>query len=249
MNKWKSWVSIAALSIGLIGCANAGDDQTMESAYNGTALNLNNEMYRDGTGVHPISPFAADDAERNGIMTNPRTYKNNSIYKEGAGETGILSRDGISRFGYAEYSKEDLSPQQASTYYVDRNVLARSIGSVVTAIPEVEKSYVLVTDEDLFVGVPGITDPAALNKVKLSAWAMAPRWYKISVSSDQQTTASVKSMVTNRNINESQLEGIFKQNTIDMTGTNVRDSGQNKTDYNINQTFPNTNGTHKHLDR
>lgn len=163
--------------------------------------------------------------------------------------TGDNRQIGTTSFGYVTYSKQDMHAQQAGSFFVDRNVLARTVGTVVNSIPEVQNSSVLVTDEDIFVGVKGVKDVSTLNKVKLSAWSVSPRYYKVYVTSDAKTIGQVQSLVANSNnrkaFDETKLESILKNNTIDMTGTNVTDNGQNMTNYNMNQSYPNTSGTNK----
>jgi hypothetical protein len=168
--------------------------------------------------------------------TNPSAYQQNSIYKEG---------QKLRNYGYVEYNKRDMSSQQAGTFYVDRDVLARSVATVVTSTPGVEDAQVLVTDEDLYIGIPGVEDTATLNRVMLSAWSITPRWFKISITDDHQTISSMKQMVNQQKIDHIQLEQLFKTHGFDMTGMNVEDNGQNQTQINLNERHPNTNGMHQ----
>ncbi len=254
MNKWKSWLAMTALSLSVIGCAPAADearDTAYHGAGTGTAGVRNNMATDDNIGYRFGRNHAAPLATGNvNDQISPRTYTNNAIFKDG--QTGRISAqrtlNGQRGYGYATYSKRDINAQQNGTYYVDYNVLARAISSMVSAVPGVEKSSVLVTDEDIFIGCPGVTDAETLNRAKLSAWAMSPRWYKIYISGDENTIDQVNTLVNRagtRAIDHDQLEAVLKTRTFDMTGMNVTDNGQNITNYNMKQTYPNTNGTHR----
>lgn len=250
MKNWKSWLAVTSLSLGLVGC---GANNAQDSAYHGAGTNGYRSLATDdqaGWNMNPAYPDAR--ANMNDLGTRyPGAYTQNSIY-QGQGQTmNVQTKSNYQKnnYGYATYTKRDMNVQQASTFYVDRNVLARAISTVVTSIPGVEKANVLVTDEDIFVGVPGVTNKSTLNKAKLSAWSMSPRYYKVYVTGDTNVINQVGKLVNqagSKNLNQNQLDQILSnENLTDMTGTNVTDNGQNITRYNLNQTYPNTNGTHR----
>lgn len=249
MKNWKSWLAVTALSLGLVGC---GANIAQDSAYHGAGTNGYRGMAADdraGWNMNPANPNAT--ADMNDLGTRyPGAYNRNSIYQD-RNNMGVRTKSNyqMKNYGYSIYTKRDMNPQQASTFYVDRNVLARAVSTVVTSIPGVEKANILVTDEDLFVGLPGVKNKSTINKAKLSAWSMSPRYYKIYVTGDQKVINQVNALVNqtgSKNISLDHLDRILTNgNLTDMTGTNVTDNGQNTTNYNLNQTYPNTNGTHR----
>lgn len=250
MIKWKSWLAVTAVSLGLIGCAPAADE-ARDTAYHGAGMNGARGLATDDAAGLDMNWNNKLNANINDQAYNyPRTYANNSMFKDGnMAIRGTNNRNW--QYGWASYSKRDMNIQQANTFYVDRNVLARAISTVVTSVPGIDRASVLVTDEDIFIGVPGVTDVATLNKAKLSAWSMSPRWYKIYITGNKGMIDQVSALVANSNgLDQDRLDRILQDKTImDMTGTNVTDNGQNITNYNINKTFPNTNGTHLRRDR
>ena len=237
MKNWKSLLAVSALSVGLVGCT---------PAMNNNAQNGTTNQYGTNS-VQNTNDYWANANLNDQNQANPKNYIQNSVMRDG--NYGTLSHGAphTRDFGYATYNKRDMHLQQASTFYLDRNVLARAVGTVVTSLPGVEKSSVLATDEDLFIGVPGVKNNSTLNKVKLSAWSMTPRYYKVYVSNDQKTIDEVQSLVANTKtkLDHRKLEKILKKHSVDMTGTNVTDNGQNKTNYQMERVFPNTNGTHR----
>ncbi|WP_164985141.1 YhcN/YlaJ family sporulation lipoprotein [Ammoniphilus sp. CFH 90114] len=248
MTKWKSWLAITALSLSVIGCAPAADD-ARDTNYHGAGVTGygNNLATDDNIGLTRNradrgTPLANANVNDQG---NFGTLFNHSIYKDGT--TG-MNRNGKKDYGYATYNKRDVTVQQNGTFHIDRDVLARAVGSVVSAIPGVDQSTVLVTDEDIFIGCPGVTDEDTLNRAKLSAWGMTPRWYDIYISGDENVIDQVNTLVNrtgSNTINNDQLEAVLKTRTKDMTGMNVTNNNQNIDDYNLNQTYPNTNSTHR----
>lgn len=259
MKNWKSWLAVSALSLGLVGC---GANTAQDSAYHGAGTNGYRNLATDdraGWNMNPAYPDAAANMNDQGTRY-PGAYTRNSMYQDKNmtvqaqnNNAQTRSRYQTNNYGYATYTKRDMNAQQASTFYVDRNVLARAVSTVVTSIPGVEKANVLVTDEDIFVGLPGVKNKSTLNKAKLSAWSISPRYYKIYVTGDHKVINQVNKLVNqtgSKNLNLEQFDQILSNgNLTDMTGTNVTDNGQNITRYNLNQTFPNTNGTHRTSNR
>ncbi len=248
MKNWKSWIAVTTLSLGLVGC---GANIAQDSAYHGAGTNGNRSLATDdrtGWDRNHTNPDAT--ANMNDLGTRyPGAYNKNSIYQDRNMSVQTKSNYQTKNYGYATYTKRDMNSQQASSFFVDRNVLARAVSTVVTSIPGVEKANVLVTDEDLFIGLPGVINKSTLNKAKLSAWSMSPRYYKIYVTGDQEVINQVNRLVNQsgpRNMSLDHLDQILSNgNLTDMTGTNVTDNGQNITNYNLNQDYPNTNATHR----
>ncbi|MEW9669223.1 YhcN/YlaJ family sporulation lipoprotein [Ammoniphilus sp. 3BR4] len=250
MLKWKSWLAATALSLSVIGCAPAADE-ARDTTYHGAGVtgygnNLasNNNIFMARN--NQTTPLANANINDQG---SPRTFYNHSVYKDGKMSTlTATNRNGQRGYGYATYSRRDINSQQNGTFYIDRNVLARAVGTVVAATPGVERSTVLVTDEEIFIGCPGVKDTETLNRAKLAAYGMSPRWYDIYVSGDENVIDQVSTLVNrtgNNQIDDQKLEGILKSSSMDMTGMNVKDNGQNINKYNMNRTYPNTNSTHR----
>lgn len=241
MFKWKSWFAITALSLSVIGCAPAADE-ARDTTYHGAGVTGYGNNLASNNNISIANANMNDQGD-------PGSFYNHSVYKDGRMST-LAANNGNGRkgYGYATYNSRDISPQQNGTFYVDRNVLARAVGTVVASIPGVDRSTVLVTDEEIFIGCPGVTDTEVLNRAKLAAWGMSPRWYEIYISGNEDVVDRVNTLVNrtgNNPIDDQQLEGILKSSTMDMTGMNVTDNGQNITKYNMNRTFPNTNSTHR----
>jgi hypothetical protein len=218
MIKIKTWLAISLLStVGLLGCAPAAQNNPNAKYSTTRTMNQNNYASNYTTQIPPNANANINDLGG----THPSSYQSNSLYKSGA--MGVRSSNTRS-YGFAKYHKTDMNIQQANTFYVDRNVLARAVSTVVTSIPGIEQSTVLVTDEDVFVGVPNVTDTSLLNKAKLSAYSISPRYYKIFVTGNKQTIEHIESLVANPNIknfDHGQLDSLFKSKTNSMTGTTI----------------------------
>ncbi|HJV44365.1 MAG TPA: YhcN/YlaJ family sporulation lipoprotein [Bacillota bacterium] len=224
MLNWKTWLGVSALSFALMGCGvNQGPGATTKST------GMDQSYGQTGTTARSYVSNTADLARRNYNgnanvnNVNPQTYGSNSLYKNhntmGVRGTTNDYSTGVTSFGYAAYHKTDMHTQQASTYYVDRNVLARTIATVVNTIPGVQESSVLVTDQDIFVGMNGVKDTSTFNQARLAAWGVSPRYYRLHYTADPNTINEVKTLVANSNnrkpFDDTKLQSILKNKTVD----------------------------------
>lgn len=219
MKKWKSLITIMSLSLGVVGCGVAGNqtDQVRSLGTDGaTSLDMN-----QSNGTLPYANTNMNDQK----AAYPGSFTNNSMYKDG-GMGSLGAKKNGKNYGYATYTKRDMNQQQASTFYVDRNVLARGVATVVTSIPGIEKANVLVTDEDVIITLSGVKDKTTLNQAKLSAWSLTPRYYNIYITSDENMMNTVHSLVNRspQKLNSAEIKGLLKDKKwMDMTGTPVMD--------------------------
>ncbi|WP_054951359.1 YhcN/YlaJ family sporulation lipoprotein [Numidum massiliense] len=101
---------------------------------------------------------------------------------------------GQNEVGFSSFTPDDFRTRDgvrvtASNLQVNRNALANQIGYLVTTYPQVRKSTVLVTDDRVFVGIDDIgkkLDAATVEKVRKSALAITPRYYRVHVTTDKQ---------------------------------------------------------------
>ena len=118
---------------------------------------------------------------------------NDSMYKPGGPHTaGIAGASGntMHRMGYArmDVNHYRTNSDQLNSFYVDRDVLAQVVGNVTSSVPGVSTSTVLVTDEEIFVGIraEGSQAKTAKPKVRMNAMSVSPRWFKVYVTDNQQ---------------------------------------------------------------
>lgn len=114
-----------------------------------------------------------------------------SLYKNSA--TGNPVRSSASpdtSIGYASLSANALRPfgtGDGTRVYVDRNVLAQAAAKVALSVPGVRHATVTVTDRHVMVGVTLNTPRPSetLNQVKKGVQSITPRYYRVSVTTDE----------------------------------------------------------------
>jgi len=138
-----------------------------------------NTQQQGMTGTRNMGP----DGDRTGLHAS--LYKNsapgNNVRSSAGPDTGV---------GYASLSADTLRPFGAgdgTRVYVDRNVLAQAAAKVALSVPGVRHATVAVTDRHVMVGVTLNTPrpSEALNQVKKGVQSITPRYYRVSVTTDE----------------------------------------------------------------
>lgn len=163
------------------------------AASNNTAFR-GNQYGAMGSGSGPYGMIYNTNGT-NGVRAGDRAnYRmNDSMYKPGGPQTaGIAGTSGntMHRLGYAnmDVNHYRTNSDQLNSFYVDRDVLAQVVGNVSASVPGVSTSTVLVTDEEIFVGIrtEGPQAKTAKPKVRMNALSVSPRWFKVYVTDNQQ---------------------------------------------------------------
>ncbi|MED1781867.1 YhcN/YlaJ family sporulation lipoprotein [Brevibacillus fortis] len=188
---------------------------------NGMGLNndgINNGMFPNGTpranvnnynaytsGMRPYNAFTDQKAGMGtaGVYNTP-TGRHHSIYQQQAwnrGGAGIM-QTGMPRMGYAQTDRQHMKTANATNVYVDRDALAKAVGNVTASCPGVQRSTVLVTDKEVFVGLntQGTDAHTAKKQARMNAESVSPRYYRVYVTdnpNDIQEIARVASRSSN----------------------------------------------------
>jgi hypothetical protein len=125
-------------------------------------------------------------------------FGNGNGNRNGAG----IMQTGMARMGYAQIDRNQMRTAGVDNVFVDRDALARAVGNVTASCPGVQRSTVLVTDEEVFVGLQtqGGDARTAKNQARMNAMSISPRYYKVYVTdnpNDVQEIARVASRSTN----------------------------------------------------
>jgi len=114
-----------------------------------------------------------------------RAYVDSIYQTQSAGRGSMWTmRTGMARLGYAQVDRNRIQTNGLDQVYVDRDALAKAIGNVTASCPGVQRSTVLVTDEEILVGLQttGKDGKNAKQQAKQNALSIAPRYYKVYVS-------------------------------------------------------------------
>ncbi|MFS0553507.1 YhcN/YlaJ family sporulation lipoprotein [Brevibacillus sp. 179-C9.3 HS] len=175
---------------------------------NGTNPRANVNNYNAFTsGMRPYNAFTDHKAGMGTMGTNNAPAgMNQSIYQNQAGNRGGagIMQTSMPRMGYAQTDRQHMKTANAANVYVDRNALAKAVGNVTASCPGVQRSTVLVTDREIFVGVhtQGADARTAKKQAKMNAESVSPRYYRVYVTdnpNDIQEIARVASRSTNVN--------------------------------------------------
>lgn len=153
--------------------------------FDGTAGTNNNGTYNGF--ANGARPFHAFTDGRTGSAYN-RGLNNASIYQnQGPTRTGMVTmQSGMARLGYAQADRNQIRTNGLDHVYVDRDALAQAVSNVTASCPGVQRSTVLVTDEEVFVGLQSMGNDG--NRVKQqarqNAMSICPRYYKVYVTDD-----------------------------------------------------------------
>lgn len=155
----------------------------------------------------------------------PDGTRNQSIYQNAGTRTGMgtmgATGNGMPHMGYATTDRNVLrATNNANQVYVDRDALARAVGNVTASCPGVQRSTVLVTDEEIFVGLNtnGQNAAEAKKQARMNAMSVSPRYYKVYVTDnarDIQEITRVASRTNNtmgvRSVDGNQLNSLIKR--------------------------------------
>ncbi|WP_407649400.1 YhcN/YlaJ family sporulation lipoprotein [Brevibacillus composti] len=126
----------------------------------------------------------------------------------------------------------------ANNVYVDRQALARAVGNVAVSCPGVDRATVLVTDEEVFVGLntQGPNARTAKNQARANALSVTPRYYKVYVTDNPQhidEISRVASRTTNgpviRAEDTRQFDALVKRMGGTVDGEEMRTKGSSMT--------------------
>jgi len=163
----------------------------------------NYNAYTDG--VRPYHAFPDGTGNAGTLSTAPGANgMNHSVYQKRAWNragAGVM-QTGMPRMGYVQTDRQKMNTASANHVYVDRDALAHAVGNVTASCPGVQRSTVLVTDEEIFVGLNtnGADARTAKHQAKMNAQSVSPRYYKVYVSdnpNDIQEIARVASRSSN----------------------------------------------------
>jgi len=102
--------------------------------------------------------------------------------------------------GYATIDRNHLqTASHANQVYVDRDALARAVGNVTASCPGVQRSTVLVTDKEIFVGLNtnGQNAGEAKKQAKMNAMSVSPRYYKVYVTNNARDIQEITRVASN----------------------------------------------------
>ncbi|WP_186380516.1 YhcN/YlaJ family sporulation lipoprotein [Brevibacillus brevis] len=177
---------------------------------NGTSPRANVNNYNAFTsGMRPYNAFTDHKAGMGtgtgtaGVYNTP-TGRHHSIYQQHSwnrGGAGVM-QTGMPHMGYAQTDRQHMKTASVTNVYVDRDALAKAVGNVTASCPGVQRSTVLVTDKEVFVGVhtQGADAHTAKKQAKMNAESVSPRYYKVYVTdnpNDIQEIARVASRSSN----------------------------------------------------
>lgn len=159
------------------------------------------------SGMRPYNAFTDHKAGMGTMGTNNAPAgMNQSIYQNqnrawNRGGAGVM-QTGMPRMGYAQTDRQHMKTASVTNVYVDRDALAKAVGNVTASCPGVQRSTVLVTDKEVFVGVhtQGADAHTAKKQAKMNAESVSPRYYKVYVTdnpNDIQEIARVASRSSN----------------------------------------------------
>lgn len=211
----KSWLSGTIAGLVLLVSACGGNNNAAPEVNNtyGTAAYPAPNGY--GGTASPVTPAGEVDNNGPGMRQNGQTYQ--SLYRttgirpngvgvtEGAASGGRNGTTNMTQMGYVRVNSNDLRNGAMNNIYVDRDALAQIVGNVTAGVPGVIRSTVLVTDEEVFVGLDIANDnrqqaASIVKKAKMNAWSVSPRYYRVFVT-DQRETINELSRIASRSAN------------------------------------------------
>nr|WP_216621056.1 YhcN/YlaJ family sporulation lipoprotein [Brevibacillus borstelensis] len=186
----------------------------------------------------------------NGMRPLNRAGTNNqSIYRTNQG-AGTMATNTMPHMGYAQAHRADMQAAGvggangtgfgggANNVFVDRDALARAVGNVTVSCPGVDRSTVLVTDEEVFVGLntQGPDGRTAKDQARMNAMSVSPRYYKVYVTDNQQDIDEI-SRIASRTSNgpvtraedTRQIDALIKRMGGTVDGEEMRTKGSTMT--------------------
>lgn len=178
----------------------------------GTAGGTNQSIYRDRNGVGNGNGnlFCFGNGNGNGNLFgfgngNGNANGNGNIFgfnRNGTRNGAGIMQTGMAQMGYAQIDRNQMRTAGVNNVFVDRDALAKAVGNVTASCPGVQRSTVLVTDEEIFVGLnaQGADAKTAKKQAQMNAMSVSPRYYKVYVTdnpNDVQEIARVASRSSN----------------------------------------------------
>jgi hypothetical protein len=141
-------------------------------------------------------------------------FATNDVYPENGNTINVSDRQDLYNkdgrdsedFGYVRQQKSPVEGQPISykdMYTVDREKVADAISRMSIALPNVNDSSTLVTDEEVLVSY--VTDKdkkdkdgrfAVADQVKRTAMSVVPRWYHVYVTDDPNLMRDVENLAS-----------------------------------------------------
>ncbi|NGQ96943.1 sporulation protein [Brevibacillus sp. SYP-B805] len=203
-----------------------------------TAFGLNRTdgyygMTSNNTGFRGLGNFPGFDGTAG---TRGRVHGPLSIYRDrGMGTLGTQANPHI---GYATVHRNSLRSNAVPNIHVDRDALARAVGNVTASCPGVVTSTVLVTDEEVFVGLHtrGTDSRTAKSQARMNAMSVSPRYYKVYVTDNPQminemTRIASQSSRLNANATQEErhIDALIRSFGGLVDGDEMRSKGSNRT--------------------
>ncbi|OYD07239.1 YhcN/YlaJ family sporulation lipoprotein [Paludifilum halophilum] len=119
--------------------------------------------------------------------------------------------------GNQYYNATDGGGVPGPDVYIDREALARQIAHLTTQLPQVDDAAVVVTDDQVFVGVKGdkkeVSDKT-VYEARRTALSLTPRYYQIHVTKDpklRQKLTRIGDRVRGEGLNQRDREQLLQQ--------------------------------------
>lgn len=196
-----------------------------------------------------FTPNGAGGGNGYTTTTGIRNYSGNngrtSIYSDRHMTTASANQNQYG-FSYLDGTQVRNDANVATRVYVDRNALAHAVGSVTASVPGVNSSTVLVTDEEVFVGLQtnGQNNTQIKSQARLSALSVAPRYYKVYLTDNPQMVSEmsrVASQSTNTANQDQNVENLVRRFGGLADGDEMRNRGTGM-NTNVNGTANQGNG-------
>lgn len=210
----KSWLhgTIAGLVLLVSACGGNNAAPNRNDTYGTAAFPAPNGY---GGTASPATPAGEVDSNGPDMRLNGQTYQ--SLYRtsgvrpngvgvtEGTAAGGNNGTTNMTQMGYVKVNSNALRRGTINNIYVDRDALAQIVGNVTAGVPGVVTSTVLVTDEEIFVGLEIANDnqqqaASIKHKAKMNAWSVSPRYYRVYVT-DKRETINELSRIASRSAN------------------------------------------------
>jgi Sporulation lipoprotein YhcN/YlaJ (Spore_YhcN_YlaJ) len=108
---------------------------------------------------------------------------------------------GQNEIGYFRYNPANYHTANGGNtgpnVYIDRPLLSKHIAQLVTVLPDVKESTVLVTDDHVFVGIKtkdGKHNPKTTKEAKRTAESITPRYFKVHVTDSQKLESRINNI-------------------------------------------------------
>ncbi|SFI87692.1 Sporulation lipoprotein YhcN/YlaJ (Spore_YhcN_YlaJ) [Thermoflavimicrobium dichotomicum] len=167
--------------------------------------NPDEPLYRESNNPSRLGAVRRDNSDING---------HESAASGGQNEIGYF------RHNPENYRTNGNKVPQPHNVFIDRPILAKHIAQLVTVLPGVKESTVLVTDDHIFVGVRtknGKHNPKILKEARRTAEAVTPRYYKVHVTDSAKLESQINNvgmrMRTNHDVEgvKGDLENLLRQ--------------------------------------